>query len=194
MLKSLFVVASVVFSAPVGESGRFLLNHTLSSNIMLEGRADVDVVAANDIDATVELDCAFKVRFIGDLGGAAAEHLPLTLFNGELLDQLKRDGSIVDEDFTAHYEGVELITLQNGTSHTVDKIMIDGINTAGTEDHPCFQRLVTAMAKVYDRKAAVSNLVIKGYVAPGQILGGLVRIVVSGRSSGVNFIAGLDKE
>lgn len=194
VLSHVLVTASMSSSPSVGDSATYLLNKSLSSRVISSGKvtAVLSEYDDNTQQFTLDLACDFKVLG-GGFGGKQKEEVPQEILNGEWLQFLRDQGTVELPALKVKHQGYEDITLMGGQRLVkADKIFLYDIKTDdNSPDEGCFQQTLEAIGLA---PFEVTNLTIKSWVAPNALpIGGLGRVTVEGRQSGVNFKVTLDK-
>jgi len=179
-----------VMSAEVGETALYLLNRENSSSVIKSGSIITEIKSYDQDLHTYDVHstCDFKIQFRGDLKGTMLTTLTGGLFDGSLLEQLRSAGSYETENFKIKHLGFERVVTPQGYSYeNTDKIYVYDINLPD-EELECLGSSLLPQAEPMN----VQNLTVTFWITPEIPVLGLARVYITGRTSGVNFKAGLD--
>lgn len=164
------------FAAKVGDNVSYILSkdYDRSSWFIENGKAILTVedmnAGENKNDLILAISYSFEVTLYKTISGSINIPVPLSMFNEDFTEDLKKNGTLIQEGFKIDYLGTTSAEDFNGN----------------------FYDQCTAM-RIYDIKdSGFDDLKFEIRVHPSIPLLGAVELNISGEVEGFEFIAGLD--
>jgi hypothetical protein len=176
-LFTLFILSFFIYSVPVlatqvGDVAHYKLDRSRDRTKGVQGgNIKMQVLAETNAGYETRVDYMLRVLIAVERGYQQGE-MPMELFDGTYMEQLKSEGRVVTPDFKAQYEGVENIrTMDREVYNNCDKVYFYDV-------------------KIEDER--VTDLTARAWVCQGIPVLGLGKVDVTLKFKGTPYKAGFD--